>query len=73
MNVDLKALAAPRDRLMVDGSVDPVTAEVIRGAMGTVSVEMAMYVSRMLEGLTLTVDETASEKQRADMRAARAA
>src|ERR1039457_4347001 len=46
MNVDLKALAGPRDRLMTDGSVDPVTAEVIRGAMETMCFEMAMYVSR---------------------------
>jgi N-methylhydantoinase B len=46
MNVDLKALAGPRDRLMVDGAVDPVTAEVIRGTMETVCFEMAMYVSR---------------------------
>jgi N-methylhydantoinase B len=46
MDVDLKALAGPRDRLMVDGAVDPVTAEVIRGTMETVCFEMAMYVSR---------------------------
>ena len=46
MNVDLQALAGPRDRLMVDGAVDPVTAEVIRGTMETVCFEMAMYVSR---------------------------
>jgi N-methylhydantoinase B len=46
MNVDLQALAGPRGRLMVDGAVDPVTAEVIRGAMETVCFEMAMYVSR---------------------------
>ena len=46
MNVDLQALAGPRDRLMVDGAVDPVTAEVIRGAMETVCFEMATYVSR---------------------------
>ncbi|MGP0032108.1 MAG: hydantoinase B/oxoprolinase family protein, partial [Acidimicrobiales bacterium] len=46
MHVDLKALAGPRDRLMADGSVDPVTAEVIRGAMETMCFEMAMYVSR---------------------------
>jgi N-methylhydantoinase B len=46
MNVDLQALAGPRDRLMVDGVVDPVTAEVIRGTMETVCFEMAMYVSR---------------------------
>jgi N-methylhydantoinase B len=46
MNVDLKALAGPRERLMADGTVDPVTAEVIRGTMETVCFEMAMYVSR---------------------------
>ena len=46
MNVDLEALAGPRDRLMVGGAVDPVTAEVIRGTMETVCFEMAMYVSR---------------------------
>jgi N-methylhydantoinase B len=46
MNVDLNALAGPRDRLMADGAVDPVTAEVIRGTMETVCFEMAMYVSR---------------------------
>jgi len=46
MNVDLQALAGPRGRLMVDGAVDPVTAEVIRGTMETVCFEMAMYVSR---------------------------
>ena len=46
MNVDLQALAGPRDRLMVDGAVDPVTAEVIRGTMETVCFEMAMYVTR---------------------------
>ncbi len=46
MNVDLQALAGPRDRLMADGAVDPVTAEVIRGTMETVCFEMAMYVSR---------------------------
>ena len=46
MNVDLQALAGPRGRLMLDGAVDPVTAEVIRGTMETVCFEMAMYVSR---------------------------
>jgi N-methylhydantoinase B len=46
MNVDLKALAGPRDRLLAGGVVDPVTAEVIRGTMETVCFEMAMYVSR---------------------------
>ena len=46
MDVDMKALAGPRDRLMAGGAVDPVTAEVIRGTMETVCFEMAMYVSR---------------------------
>ena len=46
MNVDMRALAGPRDRLMAGGAVDPVTAEVIRGTMETVCFEMAMYVSR---------------------------
>jgi N-methylhydantoinase B len=46
MNVDLKALAGPRDRLMADSSIDPVTAEVIRGTMEAFCFEMAMYVSR---------------------------
>ena len=46
MNVDMQALAGPRDRLMAGGAVDPVTAEVIRGTMETVCFEMAMYVSR---------------------------
>ena len=46
MDVDMKALAGPRDRLMAGGAVDPVTAEVIRGTMDTVCFEMAMYVSR---------------------------
>ena len=46
MNVDMQALAGPRERLMAGGLVDPVTAEVIRGTMETVCFEMAMYVSR---------------------------
>jgi N-methylhydantoinase B len=46
MNVDLEARAGPRDRLMVDRAVDPVTAEVIRRAGETVCFEMALYVSR---------------------------
>jgi N-methylhydantoinase B len=46
MNVDLKALAGPRDRLKAGGTVDPITAEVIRGSMETACFEMAMYVSR---------------------------
>jgi N-methylhydantoinase B len=46
MDVDLQSLAGPRDRLTLGGTVDPVTAEVIRGTMETVCFEMAMYVSR---------------------------
>src|SRR5437762_5314486 len=46
MDVDLVELAGHRGRLAVDVTVDPVTAEVIRGAMETVCWEMATYVSR---------------------------
>ncbi|MFQ5513934.1 MAG: hydantoinase B/oxoprolinase family protein [Myxococcota bacterium] len=46
MHVDLEKLAAPRPRLTRDGHLDAVTAEVIRGAMETISFEMAVYVSR---------------------------
>jgi N-methylhydantoinase B len=48
MNVDLVELARTRtpDRAVDLGAVDPVTAEVIRGAMETVCFEMATYVSR---------------------------
>ena len=46
MDVDLKALAGPRGRLASTATVDPITAEVIRGTMETVCFEMAMYVSR---------------------------
>jgi N-methylhydantoinase B len=46
MNVDLKALAGPRSRLVDGTTVDPVTAEVVRGNMETICFEMAMYVSR---------------------------
>ncbi len=46
MNVDLVQLAGHRGRLAEDLSADPVTAEVIRGAMETVCFEMATYVSR---------------------------
>jgi N-methylhydantoinase B len=46
MDVDLQALAAPRGRLTTGAVVDPVTAEVLRGAMETVCYEMAMFVSR---------------------------
>src|SRR6476469_8529015 len=46
MNVDLVQLAGRRDRLAANPTVDPVTAEVIRGGMETVCFEMAEYVSR---------------------------
>ncbi|MGH9049973.1 MAG: hydantoinase B/oxoprolinase family protein [Acidimicrobiia bacterium] len=46
MNVDLVQLAGHRGRLAEQPTVDPVTAEVIRGAMETVCFEMATYVSR---------------------------
>ncbi|HEY5165932.1 MAG TPA: hydantoinase B/oxoprolinase family protein, partial [Acidimicrobiia bacterium] len=45
MNVDLVQLAGSRGRLS-STRVDPVTAEVVRGAMETVCFEMATYVSR---------------------------
>src|SRR5436309_4793140 len=44
--VDLVELAGHRGRLAGDVAVDPVTAEVVRGAMETVCWEMATYVSR---------------------------
>src|SRR4051795_7396365 len=47
MDVDLVQLAGQRGRLATTApTVDPVTAEVIRGAMETVCWEMATYVSR---------------------------
>src|SRR6476660_7356992 len=46
MNVDLVQLAGSRGRLSDAPTVDPVTAEVVRGAMETVCFEMATYVSR---------------------------
>ena len=46
MGVDLVELARPRPRTVDDPKVDPVTAEVVRGAMETVCFEMATYVSR---------------------------
>ena len=46
MNVDLVQLAASRGRLGDAAPIDPITAEVIRGAMETVCFEMAEYVSR---------------------------
>ena len=45
-NVDLVRLAGSRERLRSTPTVDPVTAEVIRGGMETVCFEMAAYVSR---------------------------
>src|SRR6476660_8106260 len=45
-NVDMVRLAGSRHRLSEHPTVDPVTAEVIRGGMETVCFEMAMYVSR---------------------------
>ena len=44
-NVDLVRLAGSRGRIS-EPTVDPVTAEVIRGGMETVCFEMATYVSR---------------------------
>lgn len=46
MNVDMGKLAGARGRLSGDTSVDPVTAEVVRGGMETICFEMAEYVSR---------------------------
>jgi N-methylhydantoinase B len=46
MDVDLVQLAGHRGRLVDEITVDPVTAEVVRGAMETVCWEMATYVSR---------------------------
>ncbi len=48
MRADLEKLALPRPRLSDGGVgvVDPVITEVIRGAMETICIEMAFYVSR---------------------------
>jgi N-methylhydantoinase B len=46
MNVDLVELAQSRGRISHAPTVDPVTAEVVRGAMETICFEMAEYVSR---------------------------
>ena len=46
MRIDLEKLATPRPPLTDGAPVDPVTAEVIRGAMETICFEMAIYVSR---------------------------
>src|SRR3954468_3834087 len=45
-NVDLVRLAGSRGRISDTPTVDPVTAEGIRGGMETVCFEMAEYVSR---------------------------
>src|SRR6186997_2507441 len=45
-NVDLVRLAGSRARISDSPTVDPVTAEVVRGGMETVCFEMAEYVSR---------------------------
>src|SRR3977135_1688724 len=45
-DVDMVQLAGSRGRLSEHPSVDPVTAEVVRGAMETICFEMATYVSR---------------------------
>jgi N-methylhydantoinase B len=44
--IDQVRLAGSRGRLSEHAAVDPVTAEVIRGAMETICFEMAEYVSR---------------------------
>jgi N-methylhydantoinase B len=46
MKIDHAELSKPRPPLASGEPVDPVTAEVIRGAMETVCYEMATYVSR---------------------------
>jgi N-methylhydantoinase B len=46
MDVDLAELGGSRPPLSGGSDIDPVTAEVIRGAMETVCFEMATYVSR---------------------------
>src|SRR5438067_3613472 len=51
--VDLVELAGHRGRLAGDVTVDPVTAEVVRGSMVTVCWEMATYVSRTATTPTL--------------------
>src|SRR6187397_819950 len=46
MSIDLVELGKPRGRTVAEPAVDPVTAEVVRGAMETICFEMATYVSR---------------------------
>jgi N-methylhydantoinase B len=45
-HVDMVRLAGSRERLSETPTVDPVTAEVVRGALETICFEMATYVSR---------------------------
>ncbi len=45
-SADVVRLAGSRSRLSAGSSIDPVTAEVIRGGMETICFEMATYVSR---------------------------
>src|SRR3954454_5031749 len=45
-NVDLVRLAGSRGRISDSPTVDPVTAQVVRGGMETICFEMAEYVSR---------------------------
>src|SRR3954452_16676037 len=45
-SADVVRLAGSRSRLAERGTIDPVTAEVIRSGMETICFEMAMYVSR---------------------------
>ena len=45
-SADVVRLAGSRSRLAVRGTIDPVTAEVVRSGMETICFEMAMYVSR---------------------------
>ena len=46
VSIDLLDLARARPRTVESPTVDPITAEVVRGAMETVCFEMATYVSR---------------------------
>src|SRR5258706_5203827 len=45
-SADVVRLAGSRSRLSELSTIDPVTAEVIRGGMETICFEMATYVSR---------------------------
>src|SRR6202161_2239045 len=45
-SADVVRLAGSRERLRSTPTIDPVTAEVVRGVMETICFEMATYVSR---------------------------